>query len=282
LVNSRDHHPLEAIHALVDGRSDVPERELVERHLEECASCRAERDIAQGTRRIVRQATPYPAVPAGLADSIGAALDELDGRAGQREQDRPDRSRDKPHRRNVWAWLAPAAVVVIAMVALFVLWQRGREIVPIGEQIVAAVSADYGAVQDGTLKLDRQDGNPAELERYFAERGLEFQTRVFDLGMMRYQLGGGRVQDLAGRPSALFAYRNAEGVLMVCRMYLGALAELPAPSRILEHDGNSFQVYERDGRTLVFWQEGDVVCVLVSDAPAQAVIDLAFAKAAKV
>jgi hypothetical protein len=41
-------------------------------------------------------------------------------------------------------------------------------------------------------------------------------------------------------------------------------------------------VYERDGRTMVFWEEGDVVCVLTSDAPAQAVIDLSFAKAVKI
>jgi hypothetical protein len=32
----------------------------------------------------------------------------------------------------------------------------------------------------------------------------------------------------------------------------------------------------------VFWQEGDVVCVLSSDAPSEAVIQLAFAKAVKV
>jgi hypothetical protein len=33
---------------------------------------------------------------------------------------------------------------------------------------------------------------------------------------------------------------------------------------------------------MVFWEEGDVVCVLTSDAPAQAVIDLSFAKAVKI
>jgi hypothetical protein len=65
-------------------------------------------------------------------------------------------------------------------------------------------------------------------------------------------------------------------------MYLGTLEELPEPSRTLEHDGIAFRVYERDGRTMVFWEEGDVVCVLTSDAPAQAVIDLSFAKAVKV
>jgi anti-sigma factor RsiW len=273
VVNSRDHHPIEAIHAMVDGRLDVAEREAVERHIETCADCRAERDVAESTRRIVRQAMPDPGLPAGLAERVGAALDELDGQA---------RSGAAPTGRRVWTWLAPAAAVLIALVALAVLWQRDRDVVPLGDRIVAAVSADFGAVQDGTLPLGRPDAAPAELEAYFAEQGIDFETRVFDLAMMGYELAGGRVQDLAGRPSALFTYRNADGVLMVCRMYLGDLTELPAPARTLEHNGITFHVYERNGRTLVFWEEGDVVCVLASDAPAQAVIDLSFAKAMKV
>ena len=64
-MNSRDHHPIEAIHALVDGRLDVLEREAVERHIETCASCRAERDVAESTRRILRQAVPDPDLPPG-------------------------------------------------------------------------------------------------------------------------------------------------------------------------------------------------------------------------
>ena len=35
---------------------------------------------------------------------------------------------------------------------------------------------------------------------------------------------------------------------MLCRMYLGVLVELPTPSRTLEHNGITFQVYEHDGR----------------------------------
>ena len=44
----RDSHPIEAIHALVDGRLAPSEREAVERHMEGCASCRAELEVAAG------------------------------------------------------------------------------------------------------------------------------------------------------------------------------------------------------------------------------------------
>jgi hypothetical protein len=45
------------------------------------------------------------------------------------------------------------------------------------------------------------------------------------------------------------------------------------------HGGISFYVYRRDARTLVFWPEGEVLCVLTSDGDAEEVIALAFAKA---
>jgi hypothetical protein len=43
----------------------------------------------------------------------------------------------------------------------------------------------------------------------------------------------------------------------------------------------SFQIYRVGELTLVFWQEGTMVCVLASDAKSEAVIQLAYAKAVK-
>lgn len=51
---------------------------------------------------------------------------------------------------------------------------------------------------------------------------------------------------------------------------------------VREHNGIAFQVYREGDLTLVFWQEGDVVCVLTSAAPAEDVVQLAFAKAIRV
>jgi len=265
----RDIHPIEAIHALADGRLNAAEREAAERHLETCASCREERDVAAGTVRVVRIAMPDPELPPGLATRLGAALDEIDRAA-------------EPRAGRSWSWLVPLGAALLAVVVLVVLLPFGGDEPPVGERIVASVSSDFAAVQAGSLPLELPEADPAALEAFFVDRGIDFEARVFDLGMMGFNIAGGRVEVLAGRTSALFAYRGPDGVLMVCRMYLGTLEELPEPSRTLEHDGIAFRVYERDGRTMVFWEEGDVVCVLTSDAPAQAVIDLSFAKAVKV
>jgi anti-sigma factor RsiW len=265
----RDIHPIEAIHMLVDDRLDAAEREALERHLATCASCREERDVAAATVRLVRVGMPDPELPPGLATRLDAALDEIDRAA-------------EPRASRSWSWLAPLGAALLAVVALLVLLPFGDDEPPVGERIVASLSSDFAAVQAGSLPLELPEADPAALEAFFVDRGIDFETRVFDLSMMGFDIAGGRVEALAGRTAALFAYRGPDGVLMVCRMYLGTLEELPEPARTLENDGIVFWMYERDGRTMVFWEEGDVVCVLTSDAPAQAVIDLSFAKAVKV
>jgi anti-sigma factor RsiW len=104
---------------------------------------------------------------------------------------------------------------------------------------------------------------------------------VFDFGMMGYTLTGGRVGRLENRSGAVFAYRGAAGDAIVCVMYAGSLAELPAGAEPREHNGIRFQVYRRDGFTLVFWEEGEIVCVLISAGPPEQAIELAYAKAVK-
>jgi len=51
---------------------------------------------------------------------------------------------------------------------------------------------------------------------------------------------------------------------------------------VRRHGGISFFVYRRDARTLVFWPEGKVLCVLASEAPTEEVVALAFAKAVRI
>jgi hypothetical protein len=119
------------------------------------------------------------------------------------------------------------------------------------------------------------------LEAYFRERGIPFRTRVFDLAMMGYSLVGGRAHELNGKPSALFVYRGPGGRILVCQMFPGQISELPRSSDIRRHGDFTFRVYRRDRQTLVFWQEGDVTCVLASEGDPEELIQLAFAKAMK-
>ncbi len=70
--------------------------------------------------------------------------------------------------------------------------------------------------------------------------------------------------------------------MLMCQMFLASMAALPPPEETRVINGILFQVYRRGITTLVFWEEGNEVCVLASDAPRETVIELAAAKAVKV
>jgi hypothetical protein len=145
--------------------------------------------------------------------------------------------------------------------------------------VASSVANDFRDFQSGKLQLQVHTKDEKEMEGYFKTHGIPFPTRVFDLAMMKYDLIGGRVHQLLRHRSALFVYGSEEGQILICQMYPGISSDLPKDAAIREHNGIKFYIYERRGLTTVFWQEGDVLCVLVSDIPSQQVVDLAIAKA---
>jgi hypothetical protein len=55
--------------------------------------------------------------------------------------------------------------------------------------------------------------------------------------------------------------------------------ELPPAPRTASHNGIAFRVYRHGALTAVYWADGDLICVLVSDIDSEALLALAFAKA---
>lgn len=260
-------HPGDALQELLDGRLAGEQREAVERHLHDCARCQRERDQLLWTRRVARAVVAEPA-PEGLQERLSAALDAED--AGETAPG-PAAQRSRPASWPVWAGLAAA----LLLVAVWYLWPSVEVDIP------AELASDFSAYREGTLPLEIVASDVGEVERYL-EQHLDFEARVFDLAMMEYLPVGGRVHDAGGAPSALFVYRGPDGRILVCQMFRGRLEELPTEGERRVNDGIEFQIYEREGKTVVAWQEGEVVCVLVSDIPREQVIQLAFAKAVKV
>ena len=250
----------------LDGRLDAARRTEVQVHLQGCPQCRGQLEALRWVRDVALKGLPAEELPPALADRVAAVLEETDRRP------RPAGPTIGPRWRN---WAAAGAMVAAAALALLVLPPRRAD-------LPKAVAADFAEYSGDRLALDLRSSDGEVIESLFAARGIGFRTRVFDLGMMQYQLVGGRIHRLGGRPSALFAYRGPEGRDLVCQMYEGRLADLPRPDEVREHDGIRFQVYRMGRLTLVFWQEGNLVCVLASDAESEAVIQLAFGKAVKV
>lgn len=250
----------------LDGRLDAASCDEVEQHLETCAECRREYEAMAWTKQRTTGRLAPAEVPPELREKILQSL-----RAPQPITDLETARRSfwRAHPRPL---LAAAAIVLLAALLAAVSFLK-----PVA--LPELVARDYWAYRARTLALELSAGEVKAMESFFSRRGISFNTRVFDLGMMKYQLVGGRIVPAGARPRALFVYRGPAGQELVCQMYEGKVGELPGGCTVRENRGIQLQVYQRDGLTAVFWQEGAVVCVLVSDIPTEEVVQLAFAKA---
>jgi Putative zinc-finger len=261
-------HPGEDLTLLVDDRLPSERRAEVDAHLAGCASCRREVEALRRVKVGVREALAEHSVPPALAARVSAALDGESARG------------TAPPRRAMALRWATAVGVLLAAAALFVLLLLR----PGGERpdFVTAAASDLIRYRAAQLPLPLETGDPKVLERSFTTSGLPFTARVYDLGMMGYRLRGGGVHRIAGRMSLLYAYVGSREDHIVCQMYQGTTAELPSGAEEREHDGIRFRIYRSGGVTLVFWQEGAIVCVLAADGDPEQAIQLAHAKAIKV
>jgi anti-sigma factor RsiW len=272
-MTAPDAHPGDELHLLLEDLLPPAQRAAVEAHVAGCERCRRELAALRWTRTAARAQgegrgpDDAAALPPALAARITASLDAEDRAARRRRRVR---------------WSLPVSLAAAAVLALVLL----RPLLnPRGTDFVDLAARDYQTYRSGALALDLQTAEPARLAAYFAERLPAVPARVFDFGMMGYTLAGGRVHRVAGRDATLFAYRNAAGTDIVCVMYAGTLAELRggagAGGEERVHEGIRFRVYRSGALTLVFWEEGDIVCVLVSVGDPDAVVQFAYAKAVK-
>ena len=257
-------HYAEELQDLLDERLSEPRRSEVAAHVADCARCQRELDALRWVRAETPKHFSAAAPPANLLSRVQADLDAEDAKSRRGG--------------GVWQSRRTWIVAAIAAAALLVVFVPRPEKTSLPD----AVAADFQGYEAGTTPLEIKSADTREVEAYFARKGITFPTRVFDLGMMNYRLVGGRVNQLDGRSSALFAYSGPGGKSLVCQMYEGQISELPPTNDVRQHNGIAFHVYRSGRRTIVFWQEGDVVCVLVSDAPLEDVVQLAFAKAVAV
>lgn len=259
-----DGHLGERLADLLDGRLSADDGARASQHLDVCPACALAFERARVAREAVASLPAAP-FPEGLAERIAAALDaeEEPRRAGRRVVPFSARAGR--------TLLAAAALLVAGLAALLVLARH-----PV--QVSEAEDA-FGRIASGTEAMEIVGPSASELEGHFASRGLGFSTRVLDLAMMGWEVGGGRVGSIDGKRSALWTYRDAAGRLLVCQMYAGLASDARRGAEELRRGEMTFYVHRLGGRTLVFWQEGEVACVLASDIAAQEVVDLAVAKA---
>ena len=257
-------HLQEELDALLDGQLDDAARTEVEAHLAACDECRRALDALRWTKQFAATRFAAPDAPADLQEKILRSL-----RAETIAQIAPAPPPGAWNHRHTLA--LAASLAIFAILAGFVFFWKPT--------LPALIAKDFRAYRAQQLPLDLATADVKQMDEFFTAHGLPFTPRVLDLGMMQYQLVGGRTHRLAGQPSALFVYRGPAGEELVCQMFPGKVAQLPAGAERRENKGIEFFIYRKGGTTAVFWQEGAIVCALVSDIESENVTQLAFAKA---
>jgi anti-sigma factor RsiW len=251
----------------VDGRLAGAEREAFEAHVAECERCRSAYRALAWAKREMAPIRAEP-VPEGLEQRLHALLDAED-RAAPAVRGLPARRPMSWRPRGVTAGLLAAAAILLVAVAVW--WTRP---VPLPD----AIARDLRGVRSGSLALTFESGQIAAAEDHLAGR-LGFRTPVYDLSAMDYRVIGVRANRLEGRPSALSAYRGADGRWLICEMFRGTLDDLPAPDERRRRGDVQFLVYRRAELTVVFWQSGPIVCALAGEADPDLIFRMAVAKA---
>ena len=260
-------HYDDELQELLDGRVGDELRTRVEAHVATCERCRQELETLRWIKQDVAKRAPKEDVPDELRDRIDEMLDLEDG--GTRAAATSPTAR--------WIWRAGAAAMVAAVAAAAWLFFFGDV-----EDIPTAVAEDYRLYRTGRMELELETSSTEEMEQFFEDQSISFDTRVFDLAMMNYAVRGGRVHEVAGRRSAFFVYQSPDGRRLICQMYPGHVSDLSGERELRTHNEIDFYIYRVNEITLVFWQEGEVTCVLVSDIDSEEVVQLAFAKAMQI
>lgn len=258
-------HPDDRLVDFIDGRLDAAADADVRAHLAACAACRSlEADLRAAATAAATLRRETIQMPADLLATVSQALEA--------EAVRPVATPTAAIHPLLRALASAAAVAALVTLYVWVGTPQPRSDVP------TLVARDFEAVGSTALPFTVRARDAATLERYF-EGSAGPRIRVIDLAMMDIALEGASRHDLAGRPAGLYSYTTPSGARLVCQMFEGRLGDLPPPEAVREENGFRFQVYTRGAVTMVFWQEGDLVCVLTSDLPAADVLALAVAKA---
>lgn len=137
----------------------------------------------------------------------------------------------------------------------------------------AALSAAYTATMAGTLAPDIAVTDPEALAADLRQAGAGFTPRVVSLADFR--LLGGRIYDVDGRAAATWIYESPRMDHALALAFRGTLDELGAPDDTRSDSQPNLRIHRKMTQTIVCWQDGPIVYVLVATLPSERVIALA-------
>jgi anti-sigma factor RsiW len=159
-----------------------------------------------------------------------------------------------------------AILVLVAMAALVASFRRDPG-------LAVRISQEYVAMMAGTLTPAVSGGDAVTIAGQLS-RTLAFtppiQPRVGD-----FNLVGGRVHQLDGRPVAVWFYRADSAEMALGMAFAGTLTELGPADETRTGAHPPLTIFRKSSQTLVFWQDGELLYVFVATLPGERVIGMA-------
>lgn len=228
------------VQAYFDGEVDAVTSADIERHLGQCAECRALHQGLEQLRTALRRDLPYAQTPPALRAQIMQALDD-------------ERGSNAPQRRGrtIWRirpfWVGAASglgAAAIAATAAFLL------IVPLTTPMVDELVGLHVNSLLSTHLIDVVSTDRHTVKPWFAGH-TDVSPVVADFEPQGYKLIGGRVVYLEHQRAAVIVYQHGPHVINV---FSWAAGQRSLPDK-----------ETRNGYHLVFWKSGDLEYCAVSD-----------------
>ena len=228
------------VQAYFDGEVDAVTSADIERHMGQCAECRALHQGLEQLRTALRRDLPYAQTPPALRAQIMQALDD-------------ERGSNAPQRRGrtIWRirpfWVGAASglgAAAIAATAAFLL------IVPLTTPMVDELVGLHVNSLLSTHLIDVVSTDRHTVKPWFAGH-TDVSPVVADFEPQGYKLIGGRVDYLEHQRAAVIVYQHGPHVINV---FSWAAGQRSLPDK-----------ETRNGYHLVFWKAGNLQYCAVSD-----------------
>lgn len=229
------------VQADFDGELDAGRAAALVEHVAQCAHCQLVSDQLARSRALLRGVPRYP-VPRALRDSIERAV-----RAQSPAEVQHGQLRSRSNRTALLGWAAALAASVVFAIVLFL--PRSPDL---GAELV---DSHVRSLQLESHLIDVPSSDHHTVRPWFAGK-VDFAPLVKELGADGYELKGGRVDIVGGRPVSVLVYQSGRHLVAVYMWPERAGAdEMPRAQQL-------------DGFNVRRWAESGLVVSCISDLAA--------------